>query len=529
MKLEKITVKDFRRFSDLTIQGLPATARLLILCGPNGSGKSSFFDALNTWHGWTSRKSPSWSDDYHAKTGSRQQSGWQNQVQVEVQDQLPNPLKKALYVRSAYRNDPEFQISHLERQGDPLDQTAVARMINNDAAVSRNYTRLASRGLIDLWKGGQRTFDDYLSETIGDIHEPMSRLFPDLILESLGDPLEDGTFHFTKGHSNGFAFMNLSGGEKAAFDLILDLIVARRDYDETVYCIDEPESHLHSRLQATLLNVLFDLIPKNSQLILATHSIGMMRSASEIERDYPGQVVFLDFGGRDFDEPQVIEPAKTDRRFWKSIYRVALGDLSQLVAPNRVVICEGTPASVPPAKNQSFDALCYSTIFEEEFPETEFISMGNDREVIGDKRGLAEALQTLMTAVTVVPLVDRDNRSPEEVRELVDSGVRVLSRRNIECFLFDDEVLRELVAKHGLAPDPEPLLDVKESFVANLPDGGQENLKKVRGSLYNECKNWIVSDKHRNGVQQFMRLTLAPLIKPGMLVYEELKKDIFGS
>ena len=61
------------------------------------------------------------------------------------------------------------------------------------------------------------------------------------------------------------------GGEKAAFDLILDLIVRKREYNNTVFCIDEPESHMNTRLQAALLETLYYLIPENCQLFLATH------------------------------------------------------------------------------------------------------------------------------------------------------------------------------------------------------------------------------------------------------------------
>ena len=48
---------------------------------------------------------------------------------------LTQTPKKTLFVRSAYRNDPEFQVQNLQRVGDPLDEVRVQRMIDNDGAV----------------------------------------------------------------------------------------------------------------------------------------------------------------------------------------------------------------------------------------------------------------------------------------------------------------------------------------------------------------------------------------------------------
>ena len=527
MRLKKVTIKDFKRFTDLTVRCIPKTTRLIVLAGPNGSGKSSFFDALYMWHKIASQKGFTWEADYHVKAGSTQ-PGWNNNVMVEFHDSVSEQSKKTLYVRSAYRNDPEFQIGSLQRQGDPLNQVPFQRMIDNDAAVSRNYQRLASQAIDDLFAGGPTTFDQYLEDTIGDIREPLRQLFPDLELDNLGSPLEEGTFRFTKGESRGFVFKNLSGGEKAGFDLILDLAVMRRYYDDTIYCIDEPESHMHARLHAGLLSVLYELIPEKCQLMLATHSIGMMRQARDIETENPGSVVFLDFGDRNFDEPQVMEPTKPNRTFWKRAYDVALGDLAELVAPSRVVICEGEPLTDPPRRNQSLDADCYSRIFEDEFPETEFISMGNDQQILDDQRGVAEAFRKLIGAMAVVGLVDRDDRSAEEIEVANQQGIRVLSRRNLEAYLFDDEVLSALAAAVGKVDKTQELLTRKRDILDAAADRLPDDLKPVRGKIYEACQDVLGLTQQGQNATAFMRYTLAPLIKPGMNVYEELKRDIFG-
>ncbi len=47
MKIRKIELKNFKRFTDLTIDQIPNTTKLVLLIGANGSGKSCIFDCFN--------------------------------------------------------------------------------------------------------------------------------------------------------------------------------------------------------------------------------------------------------------------------------------------------------------------------------------------------------------------------------------------------------------------------------------------------------------------------------------------------
>ena len=123
--------------------------------------------------------------------------------------------------------------------------------------------------------------------------------------------------------------------------MILDIIVAKEEFNDTVFCIDEPEAHIHTKLQGPLLGQLYKLIPENSQLWIATHSIGMVRKAQDLWREGKNNgkdsVVFLDFGREDldFDNPETIKPTPPDTNFWERVYEVALGDLAELVITER--------------------------------------------------------------------------------------------------------------------------------------------------------------------------------------------------
>ena len=47
MRIRKIELKNFKRFTNLTISDIPDNSKLVLLIGSNGSGKSSLFDAFD--------------------------------------------------------------------------------------------------------------------------------------------------------------------------------------------------------------------------------------------------------------------------------------------------------------------------------------------------------------------------------------------------------------------------------------------------------------------------------------------------
>ena len=225
----------------------------------------------------------------------------------------------------------------------------------------------------------------------------------------------------------------------------------------------------------------------------------------------------------------MIEPTVPDRAFWGSVYDVALADLSALVAPERVVICEGEPKNKASGKNYAHDAQCYENIFRHEFPETQFVPGGNAGEVTEDRRGIAYALGLLTRGTEIIKLTDLDDLSLQQVADLNKSGVRVLSRRNLESYLFSDEVITALVEWVRKPGELVELLAKKQSSQVARPDVPPDDLKPTSGEIYLACKQLLGLTQPGTDAKTFMRDTLAPLIKPGTTAYDELKRDIFGS
>ena len=126
-------------------------------------------------------------------------------------------------------------------------------------------------------------------------------------------------------------------------------------------------------------------------------------------------------------------------------------------------------------------------IFENEIPETQFVPGGNASEVTDDKRGIAYALGVLIHGTKVLKLIDRDARSVGEVADLQKRGVRVLSRRNLESYLFDDEVLRVLALSVGREEDAETLLARKNDISGARTNDAPDDLKPASGEIYVAC------------------------------------------
>ncbi|MBI4298155.1 MAG: AAA family ATPase [Chloroflexi bacterium] len=531
MRVKEVSIKGFKRFTDVSIKDLPTTARLVVLIGPNGSGKSSLFDSFRVWAGVNAQIGNPWQPVYHVKQGITD-SDQNKAVQIQFHQDLPQNRRKTFYIRSGYRNEADFSVSSVQQPGNIQDAPKVPRLADNDVSVSNNYNRLVWASVAGLYDRANDNLNvkALREREIGMIQDSMGRVFDDLILSGLGEPTSQGTFLFDKGTSREFKYMNLSGGEKGAFDLLLDLIVKLRFYDDTIYCIDEPDLHMHTRLQAKLLDELYRWIPDNSQLWISTHSVGMMAKAKELQKTSPESVVFLDFDQQDFDKSVQLSPVKMTRVRWIQALGVALGDMATLVAPERIVLCEGKPVTGSVAKIAEFDAQCYRRIFANEFPEADFISVGNASDVVNDRLEIGWAIQTISKGTAVTRLVDRDDLTEAEIANLRKSGRKVLTLRHIESYLFDDEILIKLCDQRDATAMAEKLLAAKRSAMSESESRGNpaDNVKSAAPNIHAAARQLLNLTQSGSTVEAFALEFLVPLLTPGTKAYETLKKDVFG-
>lgn len=528
MKIKRIHIEKFKRFTNLTIDNLPDTAKLIVMVGPNGCGKSSLFDAFKTWHMMKGYNNVP-SDDYCRKELAEKRAVY-DLVELEFHEDITKLVQKDFrnffYFRTAYRNSPNINVTALKQLTSPLDRVDSKMMIQNDSTVDDNYQRLMAETVSKVY---DRKYDNtnvrtLREELIGKIREPLKRLFPDLTLTEIGMVTDKAEFYFSKGTIEKYGYEKLSGGEKAAFELLLDIVVKSEFYKNTVFCIDEPETHIHTKLQSALLFEIFRLIPNESQLWIATHSFGMLKEARRLLESNPDEVVFLNFDGYDFDDIAKIEPSACDETIWNKMVEISLDDYAPYLSPEIIVFCEGTTKG---RKRKDFDARCYSNIFRDKYPNIMFFSLGSCSEV-EEKDIIIDFISKLSPSSKVIRLVDRDDRTEEEIADLKAEGVCVLSKRHIEGYLLDDAVLKKWCLVSGNEEKVEDVLRIKQEKIAESINRGNavDDIKSAGNDICVSVKKCLSVTQCGNSGEMIMRDTLAKLISPDMDIYKELERDI---
>ena len=525
MRVKSLHLKSFKRFTDLKIEEIPQSAKLVLVVGPNGSGKSSLFDAFIRWYRATSRFGQDQDASYFQK-GKEPSFDWSNTVTIEMYDNS-QPTESSLYVRTAYRNDAEFAVGGINRLSSPTDELRVVKSIQNDQTVSQNYQRLVYETISGVYnpENDEKLVETLRNELIGAIRASMRAVFDDLLLSDISDPLGEGTFYFEKGTVRNFNYKNLSGGEKVAFDLLLDLHVKRNFYSDAIWCIDELETHLHTRVQGSLMREMFGLVPDKAQLWLSTHSLGVMRAAQALDLASPGSVALIDFEGVDPDETTTLTPSSIGRIAWEKMLSIAVDDLSPRVVASNIIVCEGSSVG---NRRKNFDAEIYNRVLGRVRGDVVFISGGSSSELEKFSSVIRSTLESVHVESKVVSLCDRDDKSDAEVEAIERDGDLVLEQRNIESYLLADDVLTALAISVGKSHMIDEVLRIKAAGIAESVGRGKpvDDLKSAAGTIFTGLRTTLGLVRAGTNPDAFMRGTLAPLIQPGMETHSALVNTI---
>ncbi|MCP4083812.1 MAG: AAA family ATPase [Actinomycetia bacterium] len=521
MRVSKIAIPaPFKRFGSLDIDDLGAGVDLVVMLGPNGSGKSSVFDAMLEWarHRGRQRRQNVPSAYFSADTSSVGSP----EIVFHEDGSTPPPEQPGsrLHVRTAHRNTPDVLTNAVQKAQKFGTTSRFDRMIETDTALAEHYQRLVASFLPVLANLDGPDAAGSLDEIRGrlaPVKEALTRILPHLQFTGLGDPTSDGSFYFARDGASEFRYENLSGGEKAVFDLLLDVHIAATELEDPLVCLDEPEIHLNPAVQAAVLRELLHLLPSGSQLWIATHSVGMIRRAFELAASEPDRVAFLDFGKVQGPAPEVVmRPVEPSRRLFEDALTVALDDLAGLLAPPVLVVCEGSQES---DRVLAWDERIYRHIFRDLHQRVEFVSSGGK----ADLEHAAAIAAVVAPGTTLLKLRDRDDLTEDHRRRILeaDPSLRVLMRRSLESYLLDDEVLERLVDERGMNSS-----DALDQLTKARDEAMKSNgsAKGSLGAVFDTARR-VLKDTDGLGENkaQFSADVLARLILPSMEVAKELE------
>ena len=143
MRIKRVRLKNYKRFTELTIDDLPETTRLVVLVGPNGTGKSSVFDSflLKSQAAVNNYRLSGDREHYYEKVPRSQNTHEvASRVGIEFHGLGEGEVdwRSAFQVRSAYRNESDFSIAELRATKSEDAETRIARIIDLDESVSKN-------------------------------------------------------------------------------------------------------------------------------------------------------------------------------------------------------------------------------------------------------------------------------------------------------------------------------------------------------------------------------------------------------
>lgn len=535
MYIKKIRLIDYKRFHDLTIDLGDEPKRIVALVGPNGCGKSSIFDAMiyriTNYVGRFGSGSNTY--DYHYHSLSQDPNcGSKNVELIFDQGEFVDVyrLKKQqgkgmsiLSFRSSFRYNSNLQVKQTKAVEDILKNAYGASTASDiDQRIEENYRRLIAkynsyRDENDLRPSEAR------KHIIGELNASLKRCL-DLEINGLGNiDANQGTLYFKKSDSEVvFEFNVLSAGEKEVVDILLDLFIRKDQYTDSIYIFDEPELHLNTAIQRSLLLEINKLVPSNCQIWIATHSIGFLRALQdELKNDC--QIIEFASKNKWASQTYTLTPSKVNRKIWQDLFSTALDDLSTLICPEIIVYCEGRADPRKDGTERGLDADVFNTIFAQQHPEALFVSSGGNTE-LDQRSDIAIAiLSKVFPSLKIWVLKDRDMASGqstnEQVRQLYlqnnPDNHRVLKRFELENYLYDKEVLQEYCKRNGLE------FDVK-AYDSAVTDIINDNLKDQTGRIKGSC-NLVGSIN----AEKFKR-NLAACVSDTMNVYKELEDVIFN-
>ncbi len=458
MLIQKLQLKNFKRFTDLTIDlsGEKEIPKLVLLIGANGSGKSCIFDGFEVVNKLVKAKFQTSifglikANDYSKdKTNFELRLDFNDSEYFQLlQNNNTSNISKStnfdtnlFYGRTAFRYTPRINKTTIgtttsinEDQDRPNTFADFDKRFENDLDIFiYNQLDAYTKGDIEVVK----KFTTKLNSTFNNIFGLSSLI--SLEYNNFGLP-RDGLsleFNFKKGISD-IEYKNLSAGEKMVFEILFNFVAREKTYNkDSIIFLDEIDLHLNTSLQKNLLKEINENWLGNNQVWVASHSLGFIQYTQEYER---GAITDLD--NLDFDIPQVLEPKQKDI----DIYEIALPKemLGKMLEGKDIYFCENKNVII-------YNGLgIKNTIFVKENDKDSILLRVKNSQYFG--------------------LIDKDYMKPDEIITLKKEypKLKVLDFYSIESYLYHPDNVAEAYPNFDIEIYKAVMLEAKNSSLVKM-------------------------------------------------------------
>ena len=492
MFISKIELKNFKRFTDLTVDlsGINKLPKLVLMIGENGSGKSSIFDAFEWVSQFGKNDTPESMVSIHNRFVNELPYYKKNELNAEAvlyfndnkvlfknsngMSTIENSwVRLAFYGRSALRSVPQLTRTSIGgREGIASQDNDRPRFyIEQDTRFENDVDILAERIVNEIFVEGRFDANELRKRYIEPINKALQRVFTDdpaislslvLIMPPLqGKPVQ---IRFRKGASE-ILYDLLSNGEKEVINILFNLFIRRGSFQDTIYFIDELDVHLNTALQYNLIKEITEnWIPDNCQLWTASHSLGFIQYAREAKH-----AEILDFDQLDFDVPQTITPQPKEVL---EMFEVAVPKdmMLKVFQGKQIILCEN--------KNDEYYNLLG-------LPQKIFVGVQDKRQVY----------LNVKNTPAYFGLMDRDYLTDQEIQKISQHfpNLKVLNYYAFENYLLHPDNIAELEPSFDVAAYTADIIQQKNTyrdFILTGIAGARNGYSILKDKNINEDENW---------------------------------------
>ena len=435
MRIKKVELKNFKRFTDLRISEIPETSKLVLVIGSNGSGKSSLFDAFD-WLNKGSFKGMPYSGDesvnYYRKNNATEPTALIELSDGRLIEKISLSVTKGMELipkfigRSSIRIVPRISnTGNIANVSSDLDSPLT--YIENDTRFINDvflYIQQIDNAIREpVFSGKQADTLKIFKDAIEPLNNSLIRIFGGDETTTIqiaefqnATPTSTAKLIFKKGGSK-LNYDILSHGEKQVIILLINFIVRQEYYKDSIVFIDEMDCHLNTVLQSNLIGeIVSRWIPDSAQLWTASHALGFIDYARKSE-----SASIIDFDLFNFDIKKELSPLLKDSL---EVYEIAIpkSTIASILKGYKLVVVENH-------NDEHFNAALGQDGFL-------FLPANNNREVFltvkGDKNMLG--------------LRDRDYLRTDEIEKIKTKlpNLKILTLSTFENYIYHPENISEL-------------------------------------------------------------------------------------